>query len=107
MPKYTFGRHNSPLFTHPLYGKEPFPWLADYIREVSQGEDSLESIESYYKIFKNGFPYRNWWVAEVETEFYLGLIVFDPWEQRVHQEATNRLEDYAAVPKHLVFEAHF
>ena len=83
MSRYTFGRHNSPLFLDPLCDKEPFPWLSIYIHQVSQG------------------------VAQVETEWFMQLIVFDPWEQRMHQEATNLLDQLISLPDHLVFEAHF
>ncbi|MGA1713219.1 MAG: hypothetical protein ACO4CS_18190 [bacterium] len=107
MSRYTFGRHNAPLFLDPLCDKEPFPWLSIYIHQVSQGEDTLKSIQNYYRVFRDGIPYRNWWIAQVETEWFMQLIVFDPWEQRMHQEATNRLDQLISLPDHLVFEAHF
>jgi hypothetical protein len=59
------------------------------------------------RVFRDGIPYRNWWIAQVKTEWFMQLIVFDPWEQIVHQKATNRLDQLISLPDHLVFEAHF
>lgn len=103
---FTFGKVEKPSFSKRVHAPHP-DCLVEYVEGGYGGTNSFERVLGYYRIFKNGLPWEDWWLAQVKTDWGKILIVFDPWEETINAEATNRLFHESCPPNHLIFEARF